>query len=378
MYSQWDRPSGLGDVLHLLLSASVGGQVLVKLSFVENKAPDAIRVAALLATSGQANIWANRGPVYRHLAAAYSDYLQRPRDTAVVPLANGGVALEVMARRHAVKAGRRLRWVASAYSFQNLGRGYFADVRFLDCNPYGLLDIEALIALDPASYDGIILTNPFGLYAASLEPYADIARALGKPLIVDNASGLHSRIADIPWQAFSLHHTKPFGMGEGGLALVPKDEAEAIYDLVNYTPAMQAPEHWFQNGKLSDISSAYLVDRLEQVVSWGPRSLAQRQRVIELAAECGLTPLALPETDIPMTSMPFLAPDPVPLGIIECTRHLTCAKYYRPLADLPEVTRLFAHLVNIPCHGDVANLSDAQIAEDMLTCIGGRMQAVAS
>ncbi|NND22277.1 MAG: hypothetical protein HKO14_09320 [Silicimonas sp.] len=348
------------------------------MSFVENKHPNAARIAGLLERSALANFWANRGPVYQRLAQSYADYIHRPRGTAIVPLANGGIALEAMARRHAVKAGRRLRWVASAYSFQNLGRGYFADVHFLDCDSQGLLDIEALNALDPDSYDGIILTNPFGLFAASLTPYANFANALGKALIVDNASGLHSQIANIRWQALSLHHTKPFGMGEGGLALVPENEAEALYDLVNYTPETAMPGHWLQNGKLSDISAAYLLDRLEQLVDWGPRYLAQRQRVIDIAADCGLTPLAMPETDIPMTSMPFLAPSPVPLEAIERTRHLTYAKYYRPLAGLPEVTRLFAHLVNIPCHGDVAKLSDDQIAGDMLICTERRIQAVAS
>ena len=79
-----------------------------------------------------------------------------------------------------------------------------------------------------------------------------------------------------------------------------------------------------------------------------------------------------------MTSMPFLAPVPIPLETVERTRHLTCAKYYRPLVDLPEVTRLFAHLVNIPCHGDVAELSDGRIAEDLLSCTERRIRAFAS
>lgn len=349
-----------------------------KISFVEAKRPDPVRITHLLKLSALANSWANRGPVYQLLAERYASHIRRPAGTAIVPLANGGVALEVMARRLAAKAGRPLRWVASAYSFQNLGRGYFSDIRFLDCDARGLLDIAELRALDPDEYDGIVLTNPFGLYAASLTEFAAVARSRGKALIVDNAAGLHSDVAELPWQSFSLHHTKPYGAGEGGLALVPEDEAEAVYQLVNYAPDIETPEHWLQNGKLSDISAAYLLDRLDRFPEWGPPNLEQRERVMDIARACGLMPLAEPETDIPMTSLPFLSPGPIPAQAIEWTRHLTYAKYYRPLADLPGVCSLYSRLVNIPCHGDVAQLTDAELAADMMRCIGNRIRAVAS
>ncbi len=349
-----------------------------KLSFVEGKLPDLERIAGLLRISTLANGWANRGPIYRLLARKYGEYFEIPDTMAIVPMANGGVALEAMARLHAAKAGRKLRWVASAYSFQNLGRGYFNDVRFLDCDTRGLLDIELLRRADPRTYDGIILTNPFGLYASALQAYAEIADELGKTLIIDNASGVYADITHTPWQAFSLHHTKPFGVGEGGLALVPESEAEALYGLINYGPETATPDHWMQNGKLSDISAAYLIDRLERASDWAAKGYVQRRRITEIAADCGLRPLAAPESAIPMTSMPFLADQPIPLGAIEKTRHLTCAKYYRPLANLPQVSRVFAHLVNVPCHADVARLSDDQIAEDLLLCTDIRKQAIAS
>lgn len=340
----------------------------VKLRFVENKRPDAARVADLLERCAAENSWANRGPLYRMLQDAYAEHLALPDDLRLVPMANGGVALEAMARLHAVKAGRKLRWVASAYSFQNLGRGYFSDVRFLDCDARGLLDAEALAALDPGGYDGVIATNPFGLYA-DFGRLAGIARAAGKAFLVDNAAGLHSVVPALPWQSFSLHHTKPYGVGEGGLALLPAAEAEAAYELVNYAPDIAAPEHWFENGKLSDIACAYQIDRLERVTDWGPRALEQRERVIDIAGRCGLVPLAAPETDIPMTSMPFLSEAPVPLAAVDATRFSTYAKYYRPLAALPRVAGLFDRLVNIPCHGDIATLSADQIAADIRRCM---------
>ena len=328
------------------------------------------RVADLLQSSASANAWANRGPVYRRLAELFEAHLCLPDGRALIPLANGGVALEAMARLHAAKAGRKLRWVASAYSFQNLGRGYFADVTFVDCDAGGLLDAEALAALDPEAWDGVVITNPFGLYT-DFSDIADLARRLGKAVMVDNASGLHSIVADLPWQAFSLHHTKPYGMGEGGLALVPRAEAEALYGLVNYGAeiADDTRAHWLGNGKLSDISAAFLIDRLEQLPDWGARSRDQRDRIIALAAQAGLTPLAVPQSDIPLTSMPFLAEHPVPLAAVDATEHATFAKYYRPLAPLPRVTTIYDRLVNIPCHPDMGLLQDTQILDDIAGCL---------
>jgi len=328
------------------------------------------RIAELLESSAAANIWANRGPVYRRLAETYEAHLSLSAGHALVPVANGGIALEAMARLHAAKAGRKLRWMASAYSFQNLGRGYFSDVTFVDCDAGGLLNSAALATLDPDAWDGVIITNPFGLYT-DFSHITDLACRLGKAVIVDNASGLHSIVADLPWQAFSLHHTKPFGMGEGGLALVPRADAEALYELLNYGPEIDATTrtHWFENGKLSDISAAFLIDRLEQLPNWGAKSRDQRDRVIALAAQAGLTPLTAPMSEIPLTSMPFLCEAPVPKAAVDATRHATFAKYYRPLADLPRVTSIYERLVNIPCHPDMGLLDDNKILEDIERCV---------
>lgn len=338
----------------------------MKIAFVEQKAPDLSRVDALLKLCGSENHWANRGPVYRLLQQRLKSYLNLPSGCCAVPVSNGGVALEVMARLHAKHAGKKLRWVASAYSFQNLGRGYFNDATFVDCDAGGLLSLAALEALDPESYDGIIVTNPFGLYS-DLSAIVDFAKRTGKALLADNAAGFFADIPDLPWQAFSLHHTKPFGMGEGGVAVVPQEEEEALYSLVDYGPNLAEEDraHWFQNGKISDISCAMILDRLVQAEEWIPGNLEQRERVIELAAQMDLRPLYRPDTGIPMTSIPLLYSRPITQERVDSTRFAVFAKYYRPLADLPNVTHIYQHLVNVPCHADMAALSDDQILTDL-------------
>lgn len=346
----------------------------MKVAFVENKKPDLRRVAQLLERCHEQNSWANRGPLYRHMREAYAEYMTVPPGTELVPVANAGAALEAMARLLAKHAGRRLCWVGSPFSFWNLGRGYFADMRFVDCDDRGLLDLAQLGDVDPAAYDGFILTNPFGLYT-DISAYTAFARRHGKSLIVDNASGVHTQIPDWHWQAFSLHQTKPHGVGEGGLALVHADLAEELYDLVNYGEGGHRSEHWFQNAKLSDISCAFHIDRLERAKEWRPLYEEQRQRVCEIARAAGLRPLAEPESGIPMTSMPFVAPKPIAQEAIQATKHLTFAKYYKPLSAQPVVTRVYENIVNISCHADIAKVGDLDILQDILSCLEPRKEA---
>ena len=116
---------------------------------------------------------------------------------------------------------------------------------------------------------------------------------------------------------------------------------------------------------------SFLIDRIKSVGTWGERSLAERDRVISIALGLGLEPLSYPASRIPMTSMPFLAPFDVPYDNLSYTRHLTMQKYYVPPVPLPRAVDIFSRVINVPCHGDVAALSDDEIREDILAALQG-------
>lgn len=330
------------------------------IKFVCEKAPDLSRIAELLDRCRAANHWANCGPLYAELASAYAKHFALPPDRSVTPCANAGTALEAMARRLEQVEGRSLRWVASAFSFQNLGRGYFSDVHFVDCTDTGLLDLGQLRDLPSDSYDGIVVVNPFGLHR-DLSAYIDFARATGKHLLFDNAAGVDTVIPDWPWQAFSLHHTKPYGFGEGGLAVTPAEDAGPLYALLNYGQAPDQPRHWLNNGKISDVSCAFLIDRLEQSEIWRPQFHEQAARVVSLAGTHGLQPLRPFGDAAPAMSWAFVAPRPVSLDRVLQSQTLILGKYYKPLVKLPLTLWLYDHLVNIPTHPDVGRLSDGEL-----------------
>ncbi|MGO4854408.1 DegT/DnrJ/EryC1/StrS family aminotransferase [Phaeovulum sp. W22_SRMD_FR3] len=334
------------------------------IKFVNQKSPNMHRVATLLELCAAQNIWANRGPLYTLLEENYAAHFGLDSACKVTPCANAGIALEAMAKLLSLREGRTLKWAGSAFSFQNLGRGYFADMALVDCTRQGLLDMDAVRALPPDSFDGIIVVNPFGLFQDFAE-YIAFARETGKFLLIDNAAGISRTMPDWPWQALSLHHTKPYGMGEGGLALTPADAAEDFYGLLNYGPAPKDPACWLNNGKISDIACAFLIERLETVSEWEPLYLEQAERVHRIATGLGLAPLRPFGPAAPAMSWGYLGPQEIPLERITQARHLTFGKYYKPLADLPQTRALYAHLVNIPTHPDVAQLSDGMLEDEI-------------
>ena len=344
-----------------------------KIAFVESKTADLRWIADLLAQCESCNQWANRGPLYWTLAEAYQRFMNVPEDVAVLPCSNGGVGLEALARYLEVHAGRKLRWVGSAFSFSNLARGWFAGMQLVDCDAHGMLDLAALQALDPSQYDGFVVTNVFGLWR-DFSPYIDFARSTGKAMLIDNAAGIDNAIPDWPYQAFSLHHTKPYGAGEGGLYLAPRAAADEIYALLDYG-AMDASDKqlWFNNGKISDISCAFLLDRLARQGDWAPRYREQAERVQEIALSAGLVPLIAEPLDRPAMSRPYVASGEIPIERLQASKILTYGKYYKPLGDLPRAKAVYRSLVNIPTHPGVAQLTDAMLRDEF----GGFVEAAA-
>jgi dTDP-4-amino-4,6-dideoxygalactose transaminase len=332
--------------------------------FIESKTPDFERISQLLATCQEKNQWANEGPLFHQLIEAYRQHMNLPPDHALFPCSNGAVALEAMARLHELKHGRRLRWVASSFSFSNLGRGYFSDVAFLDCDEAGLLDLSILKDVGINSYDGVIVTNPHGV-CRDFQPFIDFAKQSGKALLFDNAAGMDTQVPDWPWQCFSLHHTKPYGVGEGGLALVPVDEYEKLRSLLVYGPTPFPAACWFNNGKLSDISCAFHLDRLARFHDWAPLYLEQTGRVIEIAESVGLSPLLPFDSKAIAMSWPLLAKQEITSERCYDSRSIVVAKYYKPLASTPRSRDIFNRLVNFPTHPDVAQLTDEQIRNEM-------------
>lgn len=336
-----------------------------RVKFIEAKQLDMKLVADLLDECRQVNQWANFGPLYDRLADEYSAHMNLGAGVGLTPCANAGVALEALARVVALEDGKKkLRWIGSAFSFKNLGRGYFSDMGFVDCDEQGVLSLPELEQIPLDSFDGIIVTNPFGM-CTDFDRFIRFAEANGKKLLIDNAAGISRNTPPWPWQVFSLHHTKPYGIGEGGMALSPDSTAASLRLLINYDKVPADASYWLNNGKISDISCAFLIARLRMTEHWEAGYIEQRQRILDLFGTFGLSSLLPVEGTPPTNCLPILLGAPVDVQKLARPRIIDIARQYEPLVPTPRAQDIFVQLINFPTHPDLRHLSDAQIAADI-------------
>jgi dTDP-4-amino-4,6-dideoxygalactose transaminase len=316
-------------------------------------------------------MWSNFGPVSLLLETTIAELLSLPPSRRVVVCANGTVALHGLVLLHEHVAGRPLRWVVSSFTFHAQRQGPLAAARVLDCDEQGFLSVDELAALPLDSYDGIIVTNLFGT-ARHIEKYEKLAARSGKILLFDSATCFGSTHRGRPFGAlgsgelFSFHHTKPCGFGEGGCAVVPAELEDTFRSLINFGLYRGIDTGGRScNGKMSDVSAAFILDRLRHCDAIRATHQREFQRLAGIAQELGLTLLVDggPEGSFP-NLVPVLFPEPVGLDRLS-GGPLVLHKYYRPLASTPRADDLYSRVVCFPSHAGVARVSSGELRATM-------------
>src|SRR5262249_6964253 len=182
----------------------------------------------------------------------------------------------------------------------------------------------------------IVVTNVFGL-KSNLSDYIAFCRKEHKELIVDNAGLLDgfSR-ADPRWSAdeiLSFHHTKPWGMGEGGCAVLSREDVPVFRSLINGAQGLRPEARlWASNSKISDSSSALILQRLMEAQQWSGAYREQARRILSIACDVGLRPLAaidlatLTPPHLPLLAQTALAEEDL------VNESFVMEKYYKPLS----------------------------------------------
>src|SRR4051812_35388321 len=89
----------------------------------------------------------------------------------------------------------------------------------------------------------VMLVSPFGLRQDFSEQIA-VCRHYEAAVVIDSAAGLGAERTERPaqpdvWEVYSMHATKPFGVGEGGVVFAHPQTAEAVRAGLNFS--LQAP-----------------------------------------------------------------------------------------------------------------------------------------
>lgn len=326
--------------------------------FIENKAIDESLLGQILQTSKNQNHWANFGPAVEMLEDAVHRLLELPGNRRVVSCKSATDALMALVGMHENNAGRKLNWVVSAFGFFSTRLGLLASAKVLDCDPNGIISLPELKMLNPQQWDGVIITNPFSL-AENMSPIIEFARSMGKIVIVDNAAAMFScerHHSEYPEEIISFHQTKPWGMGEGGCAIVKTEAAPIIRSLTNFGVGLSdSAAKYAQSSKMSDFDAALILQRLVDLPNWQPLYKLQKRRIMSVASPLGLDLLKPAPLEFLSAHVPLLSSRVVDKKELE-NPHLILRKYYKPLATgLKNAQSIYDRIVCVPCHPDVAN-----------------------
>jgi len=251
----------------------------------------------------------------------------------------------------------------------------------------GILDAERAEELIVRHDVGaVIAVRPYGIWS-DISALGQLCERHGIPLIVDNAAGIGvgREIVErfgVPGaiELFSLHATKPFGVGEGGLAAVPPTLQHNLRSALNFglwALGDLKPGEGL-NGKMDELTASMAIAVFHE---FAPRLVlrqAMAARYNVLAGQAGLSTFIAPgeEVNSPWQCFALRLPEGVEAETVaQLCRDagLLVRRYYYPPVglglgsdDVAVATALAARTVCLPVY-DGAELAEAEEIWDIFT-----------
>lgn len=241
-----------------------------EIPFIRPVFPDPSEIAQDFSDIVRSNWYTNFGPQEREFSRDLEAYVGR--DLHAITFNNATTALIAALT---CRLGRgdgsahvlipSFTFAAGAEAIEWAGyRPLFVDIDRSSLQP-SIVEASDLLEQGDRVIAGILLCNTFGISNANLGKWELLAEQYGVPLIVDSAAGFGSTdVLGVPLggggdcEIFSFHATKPFAVGEGGVAFTRDPElAESLRSFQNFgfrgvlgstSPGM--------NGKLQEINAA--------------------------------------------------------------------------------------------------------------------------
>jgi dTDP-4-amino-4,6-dideoxygalactose transaminase len=211
-------------------------------------------------------LYSNFGPLVRELEAAFENWLTDISKAPVhcVTVNTGTSGLELALSALALPAGSRvlvpaLTFPATALAVLRAGHvPIFSDV---DAHRWQLTPVLAA----EMECDAVMPVATYGL-AQNVESWDRFCVTTGRPVIIDAASAMgYQAVGEHSVVIFSLHATKPFGCGEGGLvAARDPDFLDRVRRLSNFGFHAWRSESLGTNAKLSEYAAAVGLAQFER------------------------------------------------------------------------------------------------------------------
>jgi len=236
----------------------------------------------------EARWYTNRGPLVQMFEARLAEHFQiasaRAVHVATVASCTTGLILALKAAVGQRRGGCLLpSWTFAATACAVSAAGLTG--HFVDIEPDSWLidrrQLAELLTLAPTEFAALLLVHPPGS-AIDLDPWRQVALDHGLALVVDAADCFDCVRPEPGLQVISLHATKAFGIGEGGVVLSSEEEGvETVRRLGNFgfTRDRVAASPGI-NGKMSEYAGAVglaALDAWPQIrARWRERAEAYR------------------------------------------------------------------------------------------------------
>lgn len=339
------------------------------------------RIFMYLQSSLEAGVMTNDGPLQPLVASKIKSFVQCRNE--VLMACSGTGALHALVQGLAIKEGRRLRWVTQAFTFPSSIQGPLVDALVYDMDRTLRGPCMKSLQRQVDEYDGVIVTNVFGLQSEILE-YEYHCKHAGKLLVFDNAAcpiGFLEdgrSIHDVGDGAIiSFHETKPLGRGEGGAILTSPENRRFAHMAMNFgfdiPNNLRIPNRQCSNWRMSDFAAAAICDHLDWVVE------SKFQERMEWLIYFAVEQLKAKNLEI---AFPIKYPTILSCLFVrlhgrngeEICRQLNAVgieakHYYTPLVaskeDAPEAWHIFDTTVCLPFHSDICE-ADIRLMIDAL------------
>ncbi|HEX4774490.1 MAG TPA: DegT/DnrJ/EryC1/StrS family aminotransferase [Candidatus Saccharimonadales bacterium] len=236
--------------------------------FIKPEFPSVKEIAQDLEVIYENNYYSNNGPIYYKFVDAMEAYLGQ--GLHVVALNNATTAI-MLAMKACFKTHKKyvalpsFTFPAGPLAAQWCGyEPLFFDIDENSLQP-SLSSFKELYETYGHDIAGVLLVNEFGIGNAQIQDWDALSKELGIPMVIDSAPGIGSTYPDGELlgghglcEVFSMHATKPFGVGEGGL-ITTKDKnlAERLESLKNFGfDAQKLTDKEGLNGKITELDCA--------------------------------------------------------------------------------------------------------------------------
>lgn len=248
----------------------------------------------LLQESYDQQWYSNFGPNATQLALEASEYLGLGRAATLVSSATAGLSATLMA------LGIRGKVAIPAFTFPATASAVFqaqCEVVAIDVDPktWEMCPKALRRKLENDNIDAIIHVRSFG-YCRDLSEIERVADDFAVPLIIDAAAAFGGRdpnerpvgrcgIAEV----FSLHATKPFSVGEGGIVLASAELIDEVNKAINFALfGGSSADIWGMNGKMNEVSAAIGRAALRQLPTVIEYRQKMAQRYVEILSKVNL------------------------------------------------------------------------------------------